>query len=446
MDMPRKPTIFISAVSRESRWKTWAAVVLLTLPFPLLRAGDTSPNPPSELRHLDEKHLLALRALPKTFAAQSGKGEESDEKARLARTLAALEKKYGVPAGTFEHDMPFLADEVLTRADTSASDRASARFLMDIWSHDPVRVREFEGWKAEKRVQYPSALEHFRAAAALTDRERDPKEWARVQHAIAFILDKQGQFAETEKVLREAIAVRERVLGAEHPDTLKSRNSLAGALFGQGKYPEAEKLYREVAAIDARVLGAEYRETLTSRNNLAETLRLEGRYADAEKENREILAIRERLLGAEHPDTLLSRYNLGSALYGLRRYAEAEKEQRAVLAVRERTLGADHPDTLASRNGVAAVLETEGKPAEAEKEYRAALAGYERVFGPEHPYVFMFCYNLAKCLVRENRFKEALELAKRAEKGSKRTLGEDHPQSKAAAGLRKVIEAALGGK
>ena len=117
-----------------------------------------------------------------------------------------------------------------------------------------------------------------------------------------------------------------------------------------------------------------------------------------------------------------------------------------MLAVRERTLGADHPDTLASRNGVAAVLETEGKPAEAEKEYRAALAGYERVFGPEHPYVFMFCYNLAKCLVRENRFKEALELAKRAEKGSKRTLGEDHPQSKAAAGLRKVIEAALGGK
>jgi hypothetical protein len=43
---------------------------------------------------------------------------------------------------------------------------------------------------------------------------------------------------------REVLAVRKRVLGAEHPDTLNIAHNLADSLSGQGKYDEAEKMAR----------------------------------------------------------------------------------------------------------------------------------------------------------------------------------------------------------
>jgi len=42
-----------------------------------------------------------------------------------------------------------------------------------------------------------------------------------------------------------ALAIREKALGAEHPDVAQSLNSLAGLYYyNQGKYAEAESLYR----------------------------------------------------------------------------------------------------------------------------------------------------------------------------------------------------------
>ena len=44
---------------------------------------------------------------------------------------------------------------------------------------------------------------------------------------------------------------RQRVLGAEHPDTLKSLNNLAVALERHGKAAEAEALHRQVTPVPA---------------------------------------------------------------------------------------------------------------------------------------------------------------------------------------------------
>ena len=51
----------------------------------------------------------------------------------------------------------------------------------------------------------------------------------------------QGKNAEAEAEHRSVLAIRQRVLGAEHPDTLTTRNNLAAALRAQGKYAEAEE-------------------------------------------------------------------------------------------------------------------------------------------------------------------------------------------------------------
>ena len=61
----------------------------------------------------------------------------------------------------------------------------------------------------------------------------------------------------------------EQVLGADHPDTLTSRNNLAGAYQSAGRLDEAIALYTRTLTDRERVLGADHPDTLTSRNNLA---------------------------------------------------------------------------------------------------------------------------------------------------------------------------------
>jgi hypothetical protein len=53
-------------------------------------------------------------------------------------------------------------------------------------------------------------------------------------------------------------------------------NNLAYTLQQEGHYPEAEKLQRETLSLQSRVLGAEHPDTLRSMNNLANTLVAEG--------------------------------------------------------------------------------------------------------------------------------------------------------------------------
>jgi Tetratricopeptide repeat len=73
---------------------------------------------------------------------------------------------------------------------------------------------------------------------------------------------------------RQALRVRETVLGKEHPDTLTSMNNLATVLKDQGKYEQAEEMLRQIFGLSETVLGNGYLSTLMSMNNLTMVLRV----------------------------------------------------------------------------------------------------------------------------------------------------------------------------
>jgi hypothetical protein len=52
-------------------------------------------------------------------------------------------------------------------------------------------------------------------------------------------LAEQGRYAEAEKLCRETLNIRSRVLGPEHPDTAMSAYELSGLLARQGRRSEA---------------------------------------------------------------------------------------------------------------------------------------------------------------------------------------------------------------
>src|SRR5271165_4756914 len=78
-----------------------------------------------------------------------------------------------------------------------------------------------------------------------------------------------GEYAKAEPLYREALRIRHKVLGNEHPDTATSLNNLALLYHEMGEYAKAEPLYREALRIRQKVLGPEHPSTAASLNNLA---------------------------------------------------------------------------------------------------------------------------------------------------------------------------------
>jgi len=77
-----------------------------------------------------------------------------------------------------------------------------------------------------------------------------------------------GEYAKAEPLLQEALRIRQKVLGSEHPDTANSLNNLAGLYQVMGEYAKAEPLQREAIQIYQKALGPEHSDTATMIENL----------------------------------------------------------------------------------------------------------------------------------------------------------------------------------
>ena len=132
-----------------------------------------------------------------------------------------------------------------------------------------------------------------------------------------------GEYAKAEPLYQEALRIRQKVLGPEHPDTATSLNNLAVLYQDMGEYAKAEPLYQEALRIRQKVLGPEHPDTAMSLNNLALLYQAMGEYAKAEPLYQEALQIWQKVLGPEHPDTAKSLDNLALLEFDLGRIDEA---------------------------------------------------------------------------------------------------------------------------
>ena len=382
-----------------------------------------------------QKMQQALMRLAVVEAQAKQPGEKLTPEEQRDRAYTVLEKELGLSDGTLAKELPAFALELYNRSDVTPLERARAAYALNKFDEaeklslegaeqdqksyetakrvaEDKRKSALEGYElaglsAEKRIQYAEALVELHKAEQLTDRSRDPLEWARIQFGIGKVLQDQGNDKEAERLLREVLQERERHLGPEHSETLAARDGIASAWSKQGKVAEGETEFRAVLKLREKVLGPEHPDTLTTRNNLAKALNVLGKSAEAEAQFREVLKLREKVLGAESPETLNIHNNLATVLYSRGKYAEAESEFRNTMELEEKVLGPEHPNTLAIHNNLAAALDAEGKYAEAEAEYREVLKIQQRVLGPEHPSTLHTRDSLAAGLSAQGKYAEA---------------------------------------
>ena len=121
---------------------------------------------------------------------------------------------------------------------------------------------------------------------------------------------------------------------------------LAAALLTQGNTAEAEPLLRDTLALQQRVHGDGHFATLRACRDLATLLNNTRRCREAEELLRGALAQARRTLGPEHPETLCTVSQLGRAPSRQQDKAvEAEALLKDTLALQLRVRGPDHPDT-----------------------------------------------------------------------------------------------------
>ena len=220
-----------------------------------------------------------------------------------------------------------------------------------------------------------------------------------------------------------------RLLGADHPRTLRARSQLAWAYWQAGRTEEAIGLEERLLADYERIHGPEHQNTIGARANLAGSYFQAGRIDDAIKIEEQVLVDLERLRGDEDLETLTARANLGVSYRHAGRTTDAIPLLERVLASRERLLGGDHPATLNAAADLAVAFQYAGRITEATLLGERVLVGHERRQGADHPDTVTARANLSCTYQEAGRHFDAIALAERAVADRERLLGEQHPDT-----------------
>ena len=228
-----------------------------------------------------------------------------------------------------------------------------------------------------------------------------------------------------EQTLEDSI----RVLGTDHPGTLTSRLNLAGAYRDAGRLDEAITLYEQVFSGRSRVLGPDDRSTLTVRDDLAATYWEAGRFDEAITLKKQILADAMRVMGPNSPGASTARLSLAAT------YRDAGRLDQSITLYQEnlddvaRIVGPDHPNTLTARNRLACAYRDAGRLEEAIPLFEQNLTDVTRLSGPDHPETLASRSTLAGAYRDAGRLDEAIPLFEQNLDDVARTLGLDHPET-----------------
>lgn len=105
----------------------------------------------------------------------------------------------------------------------------------------------------------------------------------------------------------------------------KTLNNLGAIYHAQGKYGMAEEAYNRALAIKEKLFGAEHTEVAVCLQNLAAVFSARGMLDKASPLYEKALAIKESAFGEMHPDLLTVLKNYELLLRRLRRKEESEK-------------------------------------------------------------------------------------------------------------------------
>jgi tetratricopeptide (TPR) repeat protein len=262
-----------------------------------------------------------------------------------------------------------------------------------------------------------------------------------------------------------------RLLGSEHPATLTAAEKLVGAYQRDGRNAEAQRICREAVVSRSRVLGITHLETIASKRKLAEIMVEAGDLKAAREIQDETLkAVRKSqtpkgvvitLLLQDLLGTVIRQGDFGAAaelfgeivdenraktaandaqalkemglLAGLHRkagnMARARSLYEDVLKAQTLLLGADHVETVKTKDGLALVLESVGDLADGRRLREEIVSARRKLLSASDPLLAESISSLAVTVGKQGDVALASELRHEIAETKRTFLGPDHPDT-----------------
>ncbi|WP_306396691.1 tetratricopeptide repeat protein [Telluria beijingensis] len=234
---------------------------------------------------------------------------------------------------------------------------------------------------------------------------------------------------EARACLDEALVLRERLLGDDHPATRQARGALAALLLESGAVHDARRHYDLLVQACGRKAGPDDPETLAARSQLARALAALGEGERALALHEQVVASCERALGAEHLVTLDCLEDLAHSLVQQREYERARVVYERVLDARRRRQGSAHADTLRCGQRLALLLGETGELGNARRMLESVLRAHERHDGLDAAGTLAAREALAEILAAQGDLAAVRSIQESLARTRERHLGAGHPDT-----------------
>jgi tetratricopeptide (TPR) repeat protein len=272
---------------------------------------------------------------------------------------------------------------------------------------------------------------------------------------LALVLQRKGRYGEAAQLLRESVAINEKVVGSDSPDFAISLHNLAGALIDAGDLSGGEKEDRRALAIQRELFGAGHpdlayplnnlgaiylargdwagaepflKENLEVRgwpetknassagalNNWARMLQQKGDYKEADQDFLEAIGITIEVKGPMSWNLAKMLTNRGLLLADEGNYKDAEQLERQALGMEQKLGGNESPDVAGTLINIALLRSLQQDPAGAETLLRQALDIRNKELSAGHPAIVSTETRLGEVLVDEGKYSEAEALLRQA--------------------------------
>jgi tetratricopeptide (TPR) repeat protein/tRNA A-37 threonylcarbamoyl transferase component Bud32 len=268
-----------------------------------------------------------------------------------------------------------------------------------------------------------------RFAWAALQRVHDPAVEAAYLNNAGLLAGDRGDHETAIIRLERALALREQLLGADHPMVASVLNNLALVHDGLGRYDAALALHERALVIRERALGPEHPHVASSLLNISNVHKTQARYAQALALQLRALAIYERAYGPEHPHTAGALVNLGTIHEALGQQERALERYTAALPLLERSQGAHHPNVAGTLLNMGNVYKALGDPTRGLDHYERALQIFEKTLGPGDFMVAVTLSNLGSLAHEQGKGDVAAAHLQRALEIVEATMGPRHPMA-----------------
>jgi serine/threonine protein kinase len=384
----------------------------------------------------EEERLAKLDADEKRLQAVTATAAEKAARELTQKRLAQIEKGVELFAGMLRGINPRsekkegkpLYDQLRERAE-NAADQLQADEVGDPLAM--ARLQTILGRTLQGLGSYTKGIEVLERARAIRERElgADHPETLITLTNLAVAYRDAGLTVKAIPLLEKVRDAQIKNLGADHRHTLITLDNLGGAYREAGRTGEAIALFEQVRDVSVKKLGADHLDTLTTLNNLAVAYRAAGRTGEAIALFEQIRDVLVKKFGGDHSYTLDALANLAEVYRGTGRTADAIVLFEQVRDVSVKKLGADHPSTLITLGCLAAAYRDAGRTAEAIALFEQYRDVFMKKFNADNPSTLIYLNNLADAYRRAGRTADAIALFEQVRVVLVKKLGADHPST-----------------